>query len=102
MAEALESVGFLRENGKGCTLSIKVVPKCPRDQVIGEENGELKVRLKAPPVDGLANEALIAFLAVQLKVPRRSLELVSGRSSRHKVVQVLKAKASDVRGVLIQ
>ena len=48
----------------------------------------LKVRLAAPPVDGAANEALIALLAEELEVPRRSIRIVTGASARNKLVQV--------------
>jgi uncharacterized protein YggU (UPF0235/DUF167 family) len=48
----------------------------------------LKVRLAAPPVDGAANEALIALLAQELEVPRRSIRIVTGASARNKLVQV--------------
>jgi uncharacterized protein YggU (UPF0235/DUF167 family) len=52
------------------------------------QNGVLRVRLQAPPVDGAANEALIAFLADELGVPRRHLRIVSGFGSRNKVLEV--------------
>ena len=48
----------------------------------------LKVRLAAPPVDGAANEALVALLAEELGVPRRSIRIVAGGSARSKLVQV--------------
>jgi uncharacterized protein YggU (UPF0235/DUF167 family) len=48
----------------------------------------LKVRLAAPPVDGAANDALIALLAEELEVPRRSIRIVTGASARNKLVQV--------------
>ena len=48
----------------------------------------LKVRLAAPPVDGAANEALVALLAEELEVPRRSIRIVAGGSARSKLVQV--------------
>jgi uncharacterized protein (TIGR00251 family) len=48
----------------------------------------LKVRLAAPPVDGAANEALVALLADELDVARRSIRIVSGMASRSKVIEV--------------
>ena len=48
----------------------------------------LRIRLAAPPVDGAANEALMALLAAELGVPRRSVRIVSGSGSRNKVVEV--------------
>jgi hypothetical protein len=96
------NVGFLRDGKDGCTLFIKVIPRASENIVVGEENGELKVRLKAPPVDGAANEALVRFLAERLKTTRSSIELVSGETSRHKVVRVLKVKASEILGLMAQ
>ena len=48
----------------------------------------LKVRLAAPPVEGAANETLVALLAEELKVPRRAIRIVSGASSRNKIIEV--------------
>ena len=52
------------------------------------QNGVIRVRLQAPPVDGAANEALIAFMADELGVPRRQVRIVSGFGSRNKVMEV--------------
>jgi uncharacterized protein YggU (UPF0235/DUF167 family) len=52
------------------------------------QNGVLRVRLQAPPVDGAANEALIAFIADELGVSRRMVRIVSGFGSRNKLLEV--------------
>jgi len=57
----------------------------------------LKVRLTAPPVDGAANEALVALLAERLGVPKRQVVIVRGATSRQKVVEVVGLSPSDVR-----
>lgn len=93
---------FLREGKGGCTLSIKVIPRASQDQVAGVENGELKVRLKAPPVDGAANEALVRFLSRRLGMPKGSFELISGSASRHKVVRIAGARGPEIRVFLVQ
>jgi len=51
-------------------------------------DGVLRVRLHAPPVDGAANDALVAFLADRLDVPRRGVRIVTGATSRTKVIEV--------------
>lgn len=69
-------------------LAIKVIPKANKSEIVGMEGEELKVRLKAVPEKGEANEALILLLSQTLGVPKSSIELVSGFKSRHKKVKV--------------
>ena len=64
----------------------------------GDENGGgLRVRLTAPPVDGAANEALVALLAERLEVPKREVVIVRGATSRLKVVEVVGLNPGDLR-----
>lgn len=72
----------------GVRLTLHVQPRASRTEVAGPHGDALKVRLAAPPVDGAANDALLRFLADTLGVPRATLTLVSGASSRRKVVVV--------------
>lgn len=67
---------------------VRVQPRAARSEVCGTFDGALKVRLQAPPVDGAANEALVELLAEALDVPRRQIRIVSGGTSRSKVVEV--------------
>ncbi|HEV2583945.1 MAG TPA: DUF167 domain-containing protein [Ktedonobacteraceae bacterium] len=66
---------------------VRVIPRSRRN-VIEWEAGILKARLTAPPVDGAANEALLALLADKLGMPRRALSIVQGATSRQKVVEI--------------
>jgi uncharacterized protein (TIGR00251 family) len=69
-------------------LALRVQPRA-RDDAFGEVLGdELRVRLRAPPVDGKANARLIAFLAQACDVPRRRVEILSGHHARSKVVRI--------------
>ena len=70
------------------TLDIRVIPRSARTCVDGRRGDAILVRLNAPPVDGAANDALIAFLSEALDVPRRSIAIVSGQTSRTKRVRV--------------
>lgn len=72
----------------GCTIRVRVVPRSGRTAVDGEREGALLIRLAAAPVDGEANEALVAFLARQLGVPRRAVRLVAGDRARDKRLEV--------------
>ncbi len=69
-------------------LDLHVQPGAKRTHVVGEHGGRLKMSLKAAPVEGKANETLIAFLANAFSVPRRQVILVKGVSSRQKRVLI--------------
>lgn len=69
-------------------FSVQVVPRASRSEIVGEHNGLLRIRLAAPPVDGAANDELRRLLAETLKVPRRSVQLVSGLGSRTKRIRI--------------
>ncbi|MDQ6693266.1 MAG: DUF167 domain-containing protein [Chloroflexota bacterium] len=72
----------------GAFLKVFVAPRSSSNRLLGVHNGELKVALTAPPVEGAANKALLRFLADVLRVPKCTLSLTSGSNSRHKVVFV--------------
>ncbi|MBI5802285.1 MAG: YggU family protein [Verrucomicrobia bacterium] len=76
---------YLRALPDGVFLSVKVQPRASRNQIGGLHGDELKVAVTAPPVDSAANQAVVEFLAETLGLPRRSVTLVRGQTSRHKV-----------------
>ena len=69
-------------------LNIRVIPRAKRSAVAGRRGEAWLIRLQAPPVDGAANEALIAFLASTLEVPKRAVTIIAGERSREKRVRV--------------
>jgi uncharacterized protein len=77
-----------RRHGDAVRFSVRLQPRASKSEIAGVQGVSLKVRVTAPPVDGLANEALIDSLSLALKVPRRNVCIVSGFSSRTKVVEV--------------
>jgi uncharacterized protein len=83
------SSGMLREVTGGVTLAVRAQPGAKKTAIVGVygegDVAQLKIAVQAPPVEGRANEALIAFLAEMLGLPKRSVELVSGELSRSKV-----------------
>jgi uncharacterized protein len=81
----------------GVTFAVKVHPGAQRNAICGEVGDALKVSLTALPVDGRANDACIGFFAKLLKVPRSSVTIASGESSRNKVVRVAGLSAAEVR-----
>jgi uncharacterized protein (TIGR00251 family) len=82
MSDAIHSLST------GVGLHVTITPRSGRDEIVGLVSGAIKIRIKAAPVDGKANEALLAFLARRLDVPPSSLSIASGATSRHKVVHV--------------
>jgi uncharacterized protein (TIGR00251 family) len=78
----------LSARGDGVLFQISVMPNAKRTAVDGLHDGALRVRLAAPPIDGRANEALVAWLAKSLGVAKRDVELLRGESSRRKQVVV--------------
>lgn len=69
------------------TIKVKITP-CSSKNEIAEEmsDGTIKIRLKAPPVDGEANEELIKFLSKEWKIPKSNIEIKSGKTSKNKVL----------------
>jgi uncharacterized protein (TIGR00251 family) len=79
---------WARDVAGGAELELLVQPRASRTRVLGEHDGRLKIQLAAPPVDGEANAALVAFLAEALGVRRAELKIVRGESGRRKTVRV--------------
>lgn len=96
-----ESEDFVRDVPDGCTVSVRVHPGAKKNAVIGLHGGSLKIALTAPPVEGRANEALIAFAAEQLKLPRARVALIAGQSGRSKVLRVTGRSAAEVQAALL-
>ena len=90
----------IHESSAGLTFAIKVHPRAKKNAITGEVGDSLKVALTAPPVDGKANDACIDFFAKLLKVPRSSVTIVAGLTSRNKVIRVAGLSAEEVRGRL--
>ena len=95
-----DAVEFARDIADGCTLSIRVHPGAKRDAVTGLHAGAVKIALNAPPVDGKANEALIAFVAERLRIPRSKVALIAGATSRNKTLRVTGKSAAEVQAAL--
>ena len=83
-----ESPPCLSLHGDGVLLQLSVMPNAKRTEVDGLHDGALRVRLAAPPIDGRANEALVAWLAKSMGVARRDVVVLRGESSRRKQVAI--------------
>ncbi len=87
----------IRDTPQGVTFAVRVQPRARRNAVAGEMGDALKLALTAPPVEGKANEACVEFLAKLLKVPRSSVTIAAGETSRNKVIRVAGLNAEEVR-----
>ena len=90
---------LIHESPTGVTFAIKVQPRARKNAVVGTLGDALKVSLTAPPVDGKANQVCIDFFAKLLKVPRSSVTIAAGQTSRNKVIRIagLSAKEVEIR-----
>jgi uncharacterized protein (TIGR00251 family) len=84
----------------GSRISIYVQPRASKTMVAGMHDGCVKVRLAAPPVDGAANAALIEFVAERLRIAKSRVRIVSGQTSRRKVVEVDAVSAQELAAAL--
>ena len=78
----------LKESKKGLTFDIQVIPHASRAEIVGMQDGVLKIKVTAPPVEGAANEACIKLLAGELKLKKSQMEISSGAKSRRKTVMI--------------
>lgn len=87
----------ISDSAHGATFAVKVQPRASRNAIVGELGDALKIALTTPPVEGRANEACIEFLAKLLKVPRSSVTIAAGETSRNKVIRVAGMSAAELR-----
>lgn len=83
---------FTQKDGS-VILTVRVVPRASKSEIVGEHDGALKVRIASPPVDGAANEELIRLLAKSFAVAKSAVEITSGHSSKTKQVRIKGAGA---------
>jgi uncharacterized protein (TIGR00251 family) len=78
------------------TLAVRIQPRASKNGISRMQDGSLKIRLTAPPVDGAANEALVKFLSDTLSVSQSKVEIVSGHTSREKRIKISGMSDADV------
>jgi len=89
--------GWYRKTKEGWLISVHAQPGAKKSAVAGLHGEALKIRVAAPPVEGKANEALTAFVAKALGVPRRGVSIVKGESAREKLLLVADVAADPAR-----
>jgi uncharacterized protein len=83
-----------------CRIPVKAIPNASRDAVVGWFGDALKVKVRAPALDGRANESLCELLAGELGIPARAVEVLRGAKSRLKVVEIRGLTPEEVRARL--
>ncbi len=82
-------------------LRFHIVPNAKQTKVMGAHGSAIKIKLRAPAVEGKANAALCRFLAEQLEIPERAIVLERGHKSREKIIRIDGLNEDDVRSRLL-
>jgi uncharacterized protein len=98
MSEALA----IRDVEDGCIVAVRVHPRAKRNAIGGFNAGALKVSIKAPALDGRANDALIEFLSRWLNVPIMRISLIAGATSRRKTLRIAGKSAAEIEAALVE
>ena len=88
---------MIRSTSLGIELDVQVIPRARKTEVAGLRDDRLLIRLAAPPVEGAANEALVAFFAAALRVPRRAVQILSGERGPKKRIAIAGVTVEAVR-----
>lgn len=81
-------MSFYSWQGKSLIINCHLQPRASKDEFVGLHGQSLKIRIKAPPVDGKANDYLMKFLAKQFGVSKRSITIISGELSQEKRIKI--------------
>lgn len=81
-------------------FNVRVVPRASKSEIVGEHGGALKIRIAAPPVDGAANAELIKLLSKEFGVPKSSVEIIGGQTSKTKQVKISNATDEKLLAIL--
>lgn len=95
-----ESLACIRQSGDSIILHIRVSPNASQSKLIGFYADELKIAVKAPPVDGAANKELIRFLSKLFAIPKSSLNLIRGEASRSKQVSIDGMNLNNITAII--
>ncbi len=94
--------GWIHQSGKSVIIAVQAAPRAARNAVQGLHGDAVKIRLQAPPVDGKANEALIAFLSAKLEISKSNIALKSGANQRRKIIAVSGLSSTEIEKRLLR
>lgn len=81
-------------------LSVYIVPRSSKTEIVGPYGDALKIKLNAPPVDGKANEELVYFLSKKLKISKSNIKMISGFNQKRKVLSITGLQISNIQVLL--
>ena len=90
---------MIRETKEGLIINLKISPNAAKNDILKDETG-VKIKLTAQPIEGKANKALLEFLSKKLKIPKTSIEIIKGETSKDKTLLIKVAdgdKISDIK-----
>ena len=90
----------LREEADGVSFEVRVQPRSSKAEINGVQDGALRVRLTAPPVDGAANRQCIELISRTMKIPKRAIRIASGANARRKRLKVLGLGIEEMKDIL--
>ncbi len=93
-------MGWLRSSKEGALLTCRVLPSSSRNEIAGVSGTALRIKITAPPVDGKANRAFLAFLAKKLKVPKNRVIILKGTTGRLKEILLVGITAEEIEKIL--
>ena len=90
----------VKETETGLIIEIRVLPRSSRSEVVGIQDGALKIKLTSPPLEGKANDECVRILADQLGIRKSQIEIISGHRARKKTVALAGLKKADLEEIL--
>ncbi|MDX1411465.1 MAG: DUF167 family protein [Nitrospirales bacterium] len=93
---------FISQTDQGIVLNVYIQPRASRTEYVGVHGNALKFRISAPPIEGLANEALCGYLAKELRISKGAVVIFSGHQARQKRVLLKGVSPEQVRGTLLK
>ncbi|HYM25052.1 MAG TPA: DUF167 domain-containing protein [Vicinamibacterales bacterium] len=96
----MDAGSLITSTPTGVEFRVRVIPRAKKTGIDGARGDAILIRIAAPPVDDAANEALVAFFADLLRLPRRSIRIVSGERSRLKRLSIDGTTADQIRSLV--
>lgn len=87
---------FCKDQSNGVTLTLTIQANAHKSEIIGLYNNTLKIKIKAPPVDGKANSEIVSFLSEVFRVPQKNIDILKGDKNKNKIVFVSGISTADV------